>query len=198
MRISPLKSFSVMIALAAACLFTALCAAPAFATAVMALGDDQLTAAADAICYASVVAVHTVAFDDHTLLTAVNVEVIEWLKSDSDHPPKSYTFYTRGGSANGFAQTVSGEARFYEGQKVVVFLQKIKKYRNLPMVLGLSQGAFYVSADEKNRSKKSPIQRHITVTRLPHDIASDFDQADSVDELISLIRKQIQETTKHE
>lgn len=198
MKILSFKSLPVWLALAAACLFTALSAAPAFATAVMALGDDQLTASADAICYASVTDVRTVAFDDQILLTAVDVDVIEWLKGGGDHPPQSYTFYTRGGSANGFAQTVAGEAQFAKNQTAVVFLQKIKKYNNLPMVLGLSQGAFYVSAPEKTRAAKATIQRHITVTRLPHDIASDFDQAESIDELLVLIRQQIQETTKHE
>lgn len=131
----------------------------ALASTVMALSDEQLVEMSDDIIHLTILKTEGIQFNETTILTKVTAVVQESYKNSSIPTGSEYVFYSRGGSYEDFSQTVSGEFIPKEGMEVVVFLEKIKRYGNVPMVLGMTQGAFIADNTLSARSGLQPLKR---------------------------------------
>ena len=115
------------------------------ATSIIAMSDDAMADAAEVIVQGTIVKVEPFQYDARTILTKVTTQVEDYLKApDGTEQDGTYVFYTRGGQLGDVVQTVSGEFQAVEGKAVIVFLERIKKYGGLPMVLGLKTGAYWI------------------------------------------------------
>lgn len=170
-------------------------AEPAQATSVISLGDEKLARDADFILHATILETESFYYDAHTILTRVTVRVHEYLKTPDADRSETFVFYTRGGQFGDVVQTVHGEFLPEKGREIVVFLEKIRKYGGLPMVFGLTQGAFVVDNLCMMRTDRKPalsIRRNREFVRNP----SEFDGANDVAKLKSLIKDAIRGVEK--
>ena len=119
------------------------------ATTIVALSDEELIDESGAIVHGTIVKTEPFYFDARTILTKVTLRVDEFLKvPEGTGEEAEFVFYTRGGAVGDVIQTVSGEFRAVEGDEVIVFLEKIKKFGGLWMVLGLKTGAYRIESGE--------------------------------------------------
>lgn len=117
------------------------------ASTVVALNDAQLVGMSDAICYATILGTQVETDENGRLVTRIDATVHEWLKRPDgfdENEGEILHFYTRGGKTATHAESIMGEAHFSTGEQAVLFLERVKKYGGRLMVLGLSQGAFFV------------------------------------------------------
>ncbi len=187
--------YLVMIALAA--LF-ALPASHAQATTVVSLSDESLTDLSDYIVHGVIESVEPVQVSDKMILTRVSLSVKHWLKS-SDGRPETFVFYTRGGKIGDIAVSVPGEMQPAVGTEVVVFLEKVPRFDNVPMLLGLLQGAFFVepqiASPESIKQRKVARQLDdLTIHRTEGTPDSDFAKSNSLDELLDRIQTTVERT----
>ncbi len=131
----------------------------ALASTVTALSDEQLVAMSDDIIHLTIIKTEGIQFNETTILTKITAVVQESYKNSNIPAGSEYVFYSRGGNYEDFSQTVTGEFMPKEGMEVVVFLEKIKRYGDVPMVLGMAQGAFIADNALKMRSTSQPPQR---------------------------------------
>ncbi|MBO4351777.1 MAG: hypothetical protein J6A01_12660 [Proteobacteria bacterium] len=135
---------------------------PVHATTLAALSDEDLIDKSGAIVHGTIIQKESIQYDARTILTKVTLRVEEYLKKPEGSTEDSeFVFYTRGGVIGDVVQTVAGEFRAVEGAEVIVFLEKIKKYGDLWMVLGLRTGAYWVEkADEADaHAEKMVLER---------------------------------------
>lgn len=118
------------------------------ATTLAELSDRQLVEFASAICYGTITDMESFQTDDGFILTAVDVDVIQWIKPER-YSKKTHTFYIRGGEYDNIVQSVHGEPNLRIGQSLVAFLEDVPRYQR-PMLLGLAQGAF-IQTDAMSR-----------------------------------------------
>lgn len=147
---------------------------PAQATSVAALSDAQLVEFSDVIAHVTILSAEPFRFDENTILTRVTAQVRECLKSCDD---ETIVFYTRGGSLEDTTQVFPGEFRPAQGNEIVVFLEKIARYGDKLMVLGLEQGAFSIVPAPMSRADiKVPkmITRHAQVRDSAFDASPDL------------------------
>ncbi len=138
--------------------FAPFVATQAEATTVAVLDDAQLVDFADTIALVSILSMESFWSDDHVILTRVKASVQEVYKGNA---AEEIVFYVRGGRVGDVVQSVQGEYRPDVGEMLVVFLENIPRYGNIPMLLGLSQGAFIVEDIPMMRSdQKFPIRVH--------------------------------------
>lgn len=160
---------------------------PAQATSVAALSDAQLVQFSDVIAHVTILSAEPFRFDENTILTRVTAQVRECIKSCDD--AETLVFYTRGGSIDDTTQVFPGEFRPAQGNEIVVFLEKIERYDDKLMVLGLEQGAFRIVPAPMSRADvKVPkmIMRHTMVRD------SAFDASPDLRALKSAIRHQME------
>ena len=132
----------------------------AHATTIVALSDDELVDEAGAIVHGTIIQTEPIQYDARTILTKVTLRVESYLKMpEGSTEEQEFVFYTRGGSIGDIVQTVSGEFRAVEGAEVIVFLEKIKKYGDLWMVLGLRTGAYWVEKTNDSDSNTEKMVR---------------------------------------
>ena len=132
----------------------------AHATTIMALSDEELIDKAEVIVHGTIVRVESFQYDTHTILTKVTLRVEEFFKTpDGISEGTEFDFYTRGGTLGDMVQTVSGEFRAVEGAEVIVFLEKIRKYNGLWMVLGLKTGAYWIENSNDSAPEKMTRER---------------------------------------
>lgn len=132
----------------------------AHATTIVALSDDELVDEAGAIVHGTIVETESIQYDAKTILTKVTLKVESYLKKpEGSTQEQTFVFYTRGGSIGDIVQRVSGEFRAIVGAEVIVFLEKIKKYGDLWMVLGLRTGAYWIENDAESASEKMTRER---------------------------------------
>ena len=169
----------------------------AFATSVIELSDAQLVEMSSEIVHGTVLEVQSVQ-SGNQILSRVTLEVTTWLKP-VDQTSKRFDFYLRGGQLGDFRQVVSGEMTVHVGEEVVVFLERIPKYGNLPMPLGLQQAAFYVEPNPEadrcslDRPDKKVVQRinGLSIVSRHQQEPSSFRSAKTLDNLIHSIRARI-------
>ena len=180
-----MKACIILIAMAALFLGAPL---GAHATTVTVLSDAQMVEFADSIVLVTITATESFRFDDRIILTRVHAQVHETYKGDA----KTETvFYVRGGRADGLVQTVEGEYMPTQGERIVVFLETIPRYGNVPMLLGLSQGAFVLDDVPMTRSdRRAPVAVHRSqfVPCLPD---SEICAAPTLDALRNAIERQL-------
>ena len=178
--------------------------APAFkaqATTVVALSDDNLTSMASHIVHGVIESVEPVHVSDAVILTRVSLRVKTWLKSDGD-TPETFEFYTRGGTIGEITQTIPGDMQPVTGTEVVVFLERIPRFNNVPMLLGLLQGAFFVEQPNMSTSdlqKQRRVAQKLGELHIHRAIGtpdSDFARAQSLGELLDKIRSRISDGGK--
>lgn len=135
------------------------------ATTLAELTDQQLIEFSSAICYGTITDMNSIQTDAGFIVTAVDIDVIRWLKPEQNSP-KTYTFYIRGGEYGDIVQNVHGEPSLRVGQSIVAFLEDVPRYR-LPMLLGLGQGAFIQTDDPQIQppSKRSYEPRIVQQTQ---------------------------------
>ncbi len=127
------------------------CIQSAHATTLAALSDEELVDGAGAIVHGTIIQKESIQYDARTILTKVTLRVEEYLKlPEGSSEGQEFVFYTRGGEIGDVVQTVAGEFIAVEGAEVIVFLEKIKKYGDLWMVLGLRTGAYSVEKMEES------------------------------------------------
>lgn len=176
-------------------------AMPAHATTVIELTDFQLADMAEDIIHATVLGSHVERIQDSGLIvTAVTVQVHEWLKNQGD-TPNICTFYTRGGAMDGLIQTVDGDPSFQDGQEIVAFLERVPRYQNKPMLLGLAQGAFLIARQPVSRIDARTgiaISRMKIARTIPARIPSELEQAPDLETFLGRIRALVKEDSSHE
>ena len=139
---------------------------PAQATSVAALSDAQLVEFSDVIAHVTILSAEPFRFDENTILTRITA-------CDDE----TIVFYTRGGSLEDTTQVFPGEFRPAQGNEIVVFLEKIARYGDKLMVLGLEQGAFRIVPAPMSRADlKVPkmITRHAQVRDSAFDASPDL------------------------
>ena len=187
--------YVVMISLAAC---FALPASHALATTVISLSDESLTNLSDYIVHGVIESVEPVQISDKQILTRVSLSVKNWLKT-SDEKTDTFVFYTRGGKIGDIVVTVPGEMQPIVSTEVVVFLEKVPRFDDVPMLLGLLQGAFFVepqTASPEGIQQRS-ISRHLNdlaIHRVEGTPESDFAQSKSLDELLDRIQTTVGRT----
>jgi hypothetical protein len=118
-------------------LVLALCA-PAFATVVMALTLEEMTAMAPVVVHGTVRRSFTGWDDAHrSIWTWTEVEVHESIKGA---PLRTALVKQPGGVVGGIGQSVSGAATFEGGEEVVLFLEPAVDERNAFVVLAMGAG----------------------------------------------------------
>ena len=178
-------------------LFTMICVCLpvmyASATSVIELTDDQFVSLSSEIVHGRIQSVESFAYSEQVILTRVTLEVQTWLKP-ADKTDDVFVFYTRGGTVGDKSQTIPGEVEPVVGDEVVVFLERIPRYQNYPMVLGLKQGAYYAEADAAGRQKRmAQNMRDLTVRPTLNYSISSFKTARTLDDLIVQIRSKLAE-----
>lgn len=188
-------------------------APPAHATLLAELSDSQLVEFSSAICRAEIVSMTPLQMPDGAIVTAVGVDVIEWLKP-ADNSAKTYTFCIRGGQIGDIAQIVHGEPTLGVGQEIVAFLEYVPRCQ-CPMLLGMAQGAFVaetadspdIAQNDSIKTAKShkaaapddgPVCRDrqtISFKRAAKSRNSAFDAVQSRDELIEMIKTAVAKGT---
>ena len=165
----------------------------ASATSVIELTDDQFVSLSSEIVHGTIQSVESFEYSDSIVLTRVTLEVKTWLKP-ADKADSVFIFYTRGGTVGEKSQTIPGEVVPVVGDEVVVFLERIPRYQNLPMVLGLKQGAFYAEPAVAG-SKKRMIQniQDLTIQPVMNYSRPSFKTAQTLDDLIVQIRTKLAE-----
>ena len=161
---------------------------PVHATTVAVLSDAQMVEFADSIALVTITATESFRFADRIILTRVHARVHETYKGDVGDETACYV---RGGRADGLVQTVEGEYMPTKGERLVVFLESIPRYGDVPMLLGLSQGAFVLENVPMTRSdRRSPVAVHRGhfAPCLP---GSEICSASTLDELRRAIRSRI-------
>lgn len=185
-RILPKSAYLALFA-ASAILFSALLAAlvpnEADATSVIKLSDEQLIEMSDAICHAKVMHLSPIETPDGSILTAVEVEVLDWIKPAQGD--KNYTFYMRGGEIGEIRQFVHGEPALELGDEIVVFLEIVPKFQR-PLILGLAQGAFIVKDERICRADNRSSSHFLRFMRNEDSL---FDKAQTPKQLIDRIRR---------
>ena len=167
------------------------------ATTVVSLSDESLAAMADYIVHGVIASVEPVRVDQ-TILTRVTLRVEHWLKPGNTDEPAVFVFYTRGGVVGDTAVTIPGEMQPVIGTEVVVFLERIHRFNDVPMLLGLLQGAFFVEPpimsmpDGKQPRRISQHLENLHIYRTEGVQNSDFAQSKSLDELLGKIRKTLE------
>ena len=165
----------------------------ACATSVIELSDDQLVSMSSEIVHGEISAIEAVQISDSTILTRVTLEVKTWLKPSAS-TNSTFEFYTRGGTIGQITQSVPGEMQPQIGDEVVVFLERIPRYDNKPMLLGLKQGAFYAVENPSGPSKRI-IQKTDGLEIQSKTNASflSFRHTQTMDELIYRIHSKLEE-----
>lgn len=205
-------SFAAALCLPISAIF--LPAPPAHATLLAELSDSRLVEFSSAICRAEIVSMTPIQMPDGAIVTAVGVDVIEWLKP-ADNSPKTYSFCIRGGQIGDIAQIVHGEPSLAVGQEIVAFLEYVPRYQ-CPMLLGMAQGAFVAETAEASpefaqndsiKTAKSPKaaarddgpvcrdRQTISFKRAAKSRYSAFDAAQTPDELIEMIKTAVAKGT---
>lgn len=124
------------VALAVLCLLAA--PVTALATVVMALSMEELTAMAPVVVHGTVQrSVTNWTEDKRGIWTWSEIVVRETLKG-----PRAATVLVKqpGGVLEGIGQSVSGAARFQDGEEVVLFLEPAVDERNAYVVLAMAAG----------------------------------------------------------
>jgi hypothetical protein len=98
----------------------ALLSAPAFATTIVMMSDEDLTLTSDAIVAGTVTDVHAAIADDGGVFTYVSVRPDEILKGYL--PVPEITIRERGGRVGDHEQWLFGNPRYTVGESVIVFL----------------------------------------------------------------------------
>jgi|GEM_PF-4489743 len=98
-------------------------------------------------------------------MTQYTLSVIECLKGCEAQ--ETITFLTRGGPFADAVQIVTGEAVLAEGETVVVFLERVKRYGNALLPLGLAQGAYVVEAEKESLAGRPRRLRRAPEARTP-------------------------------
>ncbi len=185
-------------------------AQPAHATRLAELSDNQLVEFSSEICHAEIVSMTPQQRIGGAIVTAVGVNVIEWLKRD-DNSPKTYTFCIRGGEIGDIKQIVHGEPTLRVGQEIIAFLEYVPRYQ-CPMLLGMAQGAFVadppeIARDESDKTAKpqktaardsGPVcadRPSLSFKRAAKSRNSAFDAAQTPDELIAKIKTAVAKGT---
>lgn len=156
------KICRLLIALALASSIASFPFPTARATTLAELSDRQLVEFASTICYGTITHMESFQTDDGFILTAVDIDVIQWIKP-AHYSKTTHTFFIRGGEYDNIVQNVHGEPDLRIGQSLVAFLEDVPRYRR-PMLLGLAQGAFIqtdamsseLPADENERKTRHP------------------------------------------
>lgn len=118
--------------------------APAFATVVMALSMEEMTAMAPVVIHGTVRRSFTGWDDAHrSIWTWTEVEVRESLKGA---PLRIALVKQPGGVVDGIGQSVSGVATFEGGEEVVLFLEPAVDERNAWVVLAMGAGKVTLEA----------------------------------------------------
>ena len=167
------------------------------ATTVVSLSDESLTEMADYIVHGVIESVEPMQVHN-TILTRVSLRVQHWLKPQNADVPEIFVFYTRGGTIGDMSVTIPGELKPVAGTEVVVFLERIRKYNDVPMLLGLLQGAFFV--EQPNMSlpdgpQPRRISQHLEnlhIYRTEGMQTSGFAQSKSLDELLEKIQNTLE------
>jgi len=98
-------------------------------------------------------------------MTQYTLSVIECLKGCEGQ--ETITFMTRGGPFADTVQIVTGEAVLAEDETVVVFLERVKRYGNALLPLGLAQGAYVVEAEKEGLASRPRRLRRAPEARTP-------------------------------
>ncbi|MBQ8037951.1 MAG: hypothetical protein IJ268_13250 [Proteobacteria bacterium] len=169
--------------------FTAVLLFPlnAHATSVATLTDSQLVQFSDTIAHVTILSAEPFRFDENTILTRVTAQVRECLKSCDD--TETIVFYTRGGRLDDTTQVFPGEFKAAEGSEVVVFLEKIGRYEDRLMVLGLEQGAFRIVPVPMSRMDMKYPRTAVRHFRVP---GSSFDASPDLRSLKDAIRLEME------
>ncbi len=165
------------------------------ATSVVSLTDEQLVQNSDYIIHGTILKTEAMRFDEHTIITRVTILAHEYLKTCDEEKREIFEFYTRGGCFGDFVQNVSGEFVPAEGTEIVVFLEKIHRYEDRPMLLGLTQGVFVIHELPMTRSDRKASNYPIR-TREFVKVPTHFDSLSDLSELKQAIRDEIMHTNQ--
>ena len=158
----------------------------AFATSVVTLTDAELVQFSDVIAHVTILSVEPFRFDENIILTRITAQVNECLKSCSGD---TIVFYARGGRLDDATQVFHGEFKPEAGAELVVFLEKIRRYGDKLMVLGLEQGAFRVLPIPQSRTNMCLSN---AVIRHTNSRDSAFDASQNVHALKAAIRSEME------
>jgi hypothetical protein len=138
---------SAMVTLVA---FALVGASTAGATTVQKLSLQELAKRSDAIAVA-VVEDATARYDaNKEIYTYITLRVLDPVKGA--HKDETLTIRQIGGTVGSIASVVSGMPTFKKGEEVVVFLSQ-KDPAGYPWVMGLQQGKYSVSLDDKGQKR---------------------------------------------
>ena len=182
---------TVVLAIAALALFTA---SYAVATTVQKMSLRDLAKKSDAIVLARVED-ETARYDaNKEIYTYITLRVLEPVKG----PKKDEVITIRqiGGTVDNIASIVSGTPTFRKGEEVVVFLSG-KDAAGYPWVMGLQQGKYTVTADEKgDKHVRNEIDGLITVAPGGKATEAEAGKAQPLQAFLDGLRTQLDEPGK--
>ncbi len=132
----------------AAALVAALLGGAAFATTLLATDVPELSRRADAVVRGTVSRIESRWTGDRSrIVTEIELEVAETLKGV---PQEVLRVVQPGGAVGDIGQTVSGTARFEQGEEVVLFLER--RPGGTFLVAGMAQGKFTIERSSDGRA----------------------------------------------
>ena len=182
---------TVVLAIAALALLTASFAA---ATTVQKMSLNDLAKKSDAIVLASVDDVSARYDANKEIFTYVTLRVLEPVKG----PKKDdlITIRQLGGTVDNIASIVPGTPNFRKGEEVVLFLTG-KDGAGYPWVMGLQQGKYTVTTDEKGlKSVRSDVDGLTVVAPGGKATEADGAKAQPLQSFLDGLRTQLDETGK--
>ena len=182
---------TVVLAIAALALFTA---SYAVATTVQKMSLRDLAKKSDAIVLARVED-ETARYDTNKeIYTYITLRVLEPVKG----PKKDEVVTIRqiGGTVDNIASIVPGTPTFRKGEEVVVFLSG-KDVAGYPWVMGLQQGKYTVTADEKGEKHvRNEIDGLLTVAPGGKPSEAEAGKAQPLQAFLDGLRTQLDESGK--
>ena len=125
------------------CLFLFLVPCHAYGTTVVSLSVDKMSQEADLIVRGIVHSQNTQWNDaKNRIYTITKIEVAETYKGNTKSA-KTISIRQIGGEIDGLVQTVAGNAKFAQGEEVLVFLESNSR-AGIHFVMGMAQGKYSI------------------------------------------------------
>ena len=166
-----------------------LSAASIWAAQFVPLSIEEMTARAEAVVHGQVLSSQCLKDSQNRIYTQIQLQVIDVWKGKIETSP--LTVVHGGGTLDGRTSKAEGQVQYAKGEEVVLFA--VFNDRKEAVTLGLAQGKFAVSLDEKSGVKKAsnlfyPLQNSTSVAKQKNSHEEDL----TLDVLKTRVKKAVQ------